>query len=185
MKAISHLFWIWKFLNNPGLRKTYFKPSKFSDNQGSQIFHWSAGLSVQRDLHDRTNLHWSRAWQISLISITAIVSVGTNFSEILIKMPKLSYNKMHLEMTSAQHQPFSVGLNVLNNGLLTMANFLFMGPYWSLLTIYHVICIHFYIFGLLNYVLVMEKLAQLIYPLSSGLLHWHWTNHRKKRSSIW
>ena len=40
--------------------------------------------------------------------------VGTNFSEILIRIQALSFKKMHLKMSSAKWHPFCLSLNVLN-----------------------------------------------------------------------
>ena len=39
--------------------------------------------------------------------------LGTNFSEILIKIDTFSFKKMHLNMSSAKWQPFCLGHNVL------------------------------------------------------------------------
>ena len=46
--------------------------------------------------------------------ILLIWFLGTNFSEILIKIHKLSFTKMHLKMSSAKWRPFCLGPNVLN-----------------------------------------------------------------------
>ena len=45
--------------------------------------------------------------------ILLIGPMGTNFSEILIKIHTFSSKKMHLETLSAKRQPFCLGLNVL------------------------------------------------------------------------
>ena len=39
--------------------------------------------------------------------------LGTNFNEILIEIQTFSFNKMRLEMTSAQRWPYCLGFNVL------------------------------------------------------------------------
>ena len=41
--------------------------------------------------------------------------LGTNFSEIFIRIQTFSFKKMHLKMSSAKWLPFCLGLNVLNN----------------------------------------------------------------------
>ena len=41
--------------------------------------------------------------------------LGTNFSEILIKIQTYSLKKMHLKMSSEKWQPFCLGLNVLTH----------------------------------------------------------------------
>ena len=43
--------------------------------------------------------------------------LGTNFSEILIRIQTFSFKKMHLKMSSAKWRPFCRGLNVLNHWL--------------------------------------------------------------------
>ena len=45
--------------------------------------------------------------------ILLIWSLGTNFSEILIKIHSFSFKKMHLKMSSGKWRPFCLGLNVL------------------------------------------------------------------------
>ena len=40
--------------------------------------------------------------------------LGTNFSEILIKISTFSFNKMRLKVSSVKQRPFCLGLNVLN-----------------------------------------------------------------------
>ena len=45
--------------------------------------------------------------------ILLIQPLGTNFSEILIKIHKFWFKKMHLKMLSAKCHPFCPGLNVL------------------------------------------------------------------------
>ena len=39
--------------------------------------------------------------------------LGTNFSDILIRIQTFSFKKMHLNMASAKWRPFCLGLNVL------------------------------------------------------------------------
>ena len=46
--------------------------------------------------------------------ILLIGPLGTNFSEILIKILTFSFKKMCLKVSSAKRQPFCLGLNVLN-----------------------------------------------------------------------
>ena len=43
-----------------------------------------------------------------------ILTLGTNFSEILSEIHAVLFKKMHLKMSSAKCQPFCLGLNVLN-----------------------------------------------------------------------
>ena len=47
--------------------------------------------------------------------ILSVGPLGTNFNEILIRTQTFSFNKMQLKMSSETWQPFSIGLNVLNN----------------------------------------------------------------------
>ena len=61
------------------------------------------GLSPGR----RQAIIWTNA------GILLIGPLGTNFSEILIKIITFSFKKMYLKMSSAKRQPFCLGLNVL------------------------------------------------------------------------
>ena len=45
--------------------------------------------------------------------ILLIGPVGTNFSEILIRIPTFSFKKIHLKMASGKWQPFCLSLNAL------------------------------------------------------------------------
>ena len=45
--------------------------------------------------------------------ISLIGPLGTNLSEILIKIHTFSFKKMHLKMSSGKRRPFCLGLNVL------------------------------------------------------------------------
>ena len=49
--------------------------------------------------------------------ILLIGPLGTNFSEILMEIHKLSFKKMHLKMSSGKWRPFCIGLNVLKTPL--------------------------------------------------------------------
>ena len=49
--------------------------------------------------------------------ILLIGPLGTNFSEILIKMYTFSFKKMHLKILSGKWRPFCLGLNVLSRKL--------------------------------------------------------------------
>ena len=62
------------------------------------------GLSPCR----RQAIIWTNA------GILLIRTLGTNFSEILSKIPSFSFKKMHLKMSSAKWRPFCLGLNVLS-----------------------------------------------------------------------
>ena len=48
--------------------------------------------------------------------ILLIGPLGTNFSEILIKIHAFSFKKMYLKMSSGKWRPFCLGLNVLSYG---------------------------------------------------------------------
>ena len=61
------------------------------------------GLSPDR----RQAIIWTNA------GLLLIVTLGTNFSEILIEILTFSFKKMRLNVSSAKRQPFCLGLNVL------------------------------------------------------------------------
>ena len=63
------------------------------------------GLSPDR----RQAVIWTNA------GILLIGPLGTNSSEILIKILAFSFKKMHLKMSSAKWRPFRLGLNVLSH----------------------------------------------------------------------
>ena len=56
---------------------------------------------------------WRQAIIWTNAGILLIGPLGTNFSEILIKIQTFSLKKMHLKMSSAKWRPFCLGLNVL------------------------------------------------------------------------
>ena len=62
------------------------------------------GLSPVR----RQAIIWTNA------GLLLIGTLGTNFSEIVIKIRILSFKKMGLKVSSAKWRPFCLGLNVLN-----------------------------------------------------------------------
>ena len=61
------------------------------------------GLSPGR----RQAITWSN------VGILLIGPLGTNFSEMLIKINIFSFKKIHLKMSSGKWRPFCLGLNVL------------------------------------------------------------------------
>ena len=99
----------------------------------------SYGVSILRigEKTDQVLTHWGRVTHICVGKLTIIGSdnglspgrrqaiiwtnaailligpLGTNFSEILIKIYTFSFKKMHLKMSSAKWRPFCCGLNVL------------------------------------------------------------------------
>ena len=56
---------------------------------------------------------WRQAINWTNAGILWIRTLGTIFSDILIKIHKFSFKKMHLEMSSGNWLPFCLGLNVL------------------------------------------------------------------------
>ena len=56
----------------------------------------------------RQTIIWANA------EILLIGPLGTNFSEILVKIQTFSFRKMHLKMSSGKWRPFCLGLNVLS-----------------------------------------------------------------------
>ena len=58
---------------------------------------------------------WHRAIIWTNAGILLIGPLGTNFSEILIKIHTFSFRKRHLEMSSGKWQPFCLSLNISNH----------------------------------------------------------------------
>ena len=54
--------------------------------------------------------------------ILLIGPLGTNFTEILIKILEFSFKKMRLKLSSAKWRPFCLGLNVLNTDAMPVHN---------------------------------------------------------------
>ena len=79
------------------------------------------GLSPDR----RQAFIWTNA------GILLIGPLGTNLSEILVRIQTFSFKKMHLKMSSAKWRPFCLGLNVLS---LTDAHM----PQWTGTSLVHV-----------------------------------------------
>ena len=57
--------------------------------------------------------HQTIIWTNAGIFSRLIQTLGTNFSEILIKIHTFSFMKMHLKMSSAKWRQYCLGLNVL------------------------------------------------------------------------
>ena len=55
----------------------------------------------------RQTIIWTNGW------ILLIGPLGTNFSEILIRIQTFSFKKMHLKLSSAKWHPFCLSLNVI------------------------------------------------------------------------
>ena len=55
--------------------------------------------------------------------ILLIIPLGTNFSEILIKIPIVSFKEMRLQVSSAKRRPFCLGLNVLKQFSMESVDF--------------------------------------------------------------
>ena len=63
------------------------------------------GLSLGR----RQAIIWTNAW------ILSIGPLGTNFSEMLIKIYTISFRKMYSKMSSGKRRLFCLGLNVIKS----------------------------------------------------------------------
>ena len=95
-------------------------------------------MPFAKEVHMACLTHWSRVMHICVRDLTIIGSDngllpgqrqaiiwtnarilfighwGTNFIEILIKIPTFSFKQMHLKMLSAKWRPFCLDLNVLS-----------------------------------------------------------------------
>ena len=80
------------------------------------------GLALDR----RQAIIWTSA------GILLIGPLGTNFSEILVKILIFSFKKMHLKMRSRKWRPYCLGLNVLNIVISWHGNtFITSVPLWG------------------------------------------------------
>ena len=99
--------------------------------------HWQCCNKTAGYLQNILLTHWGRVTHICVGNLTTIGSdnglspgrrqaiiwtnarllligpLGTNFSEILIKVLTFSFKKMRLKVSSAKRRPFSLGLNEL------------------------------------------------------------------------
>ena len=80
------------------------------------------GLSSDR----RQAIIWINA------GILSIGPLGTNFSEILIKILTLSFKKMRLKVSSAKRRPFCLGLNVLTESLHSLTVKTYAAVLWTI-----------------------------------------------------
>ena len=139
--------------------------------------------------------------------ILLIERLGTNFSEILIGIQIFSFNKMRLKMSSVKWRPFCLGLNVLNTWINVtrqweIPTFLIPGQWsndtrvhniktrglnWCInsslsyleCSTFHEICAQFYcVLFCCGYIWFFLWIHRSFYPYSSGILHWHWGNHK-------
>ena len=93
--------------------------------------------------------HWGRIMHICIGNLTIISSdmacrlagaeilligpLGTNFSQMLIKIHRFSFKKMHLEMSAAQWSSFHFWLNVLTHWNQVMHKFISkLGHLWTM-----------------------------------------------------
>ena len=54
----------------------------------------------------------------TIVGLMSIEPLGTNFSEILIKIQNSSFTKMHLKISSAKRRPFCPGEDELTQGFM-------------------------------------------------------------------
>ena len=79
---------------------------------------------------------WHQAIIWTNAGILWIGPLGTNFSEILIKIYTFSFKKMHLKMSSGKWRPFCLSLNVLMGYDTVCGDFWIPGVYLMLLAIH-------------------------------------------------
>ena len=81
----------------------------------------TTSICVSKLTINGSDISLSRGWHQAIIwaniGILLICPSGTNFSETLIEILKVSFKKMHLKVPSAKWGPFCLGLNVLSKCL--------------------------------------------------------------------
>ena len=85
------------------IRHTFINSLRSIDACKLTIIGSDNGLSPDR----RQAIIWTN------VEILLIGPLGTNFSEILIKILTFSFKKMRLKVSSVKRRPFCLGLNVL------------------------------------------------------------------------
>ena len=102
--CMTHIYWNMVPDLTQGCRETHICVSKLT------IIGSDNGLSPGR----RKAIIWTHA------GLLLIVPLGTNFSELLIKIYTFSFKKMHLKMSSGKWQPFCLGLMCSVNTIYTI-----------------------------------------------------------------
>ena len=101
--------------------------------QTDTCWHWVMHICVSKltiiglDNGLSPSQHHAIIWTSA--GILLIWTLGTNFSEILIKIITFSFKKMHLKVLSAKQQPFCRSLNVLTNSILPLYIWPMDGPH--------------------------------------------------------
>ena len=123
---IKESFWINTMIEQTKclVRKTllvwyHYDKTWLCDTYNGMLTHWGRVTHIyvsNLTIIGSDNGLWPGRCQ-AIIWINAGISLngplGTNFSEILIKILTFSFMKMHLKVSSAKWRPFCLGLNVL------------------------------------------------------------------------
>ena len=84
-----------------------------------QLSHWGRVTHIYVSnltiIGSDNGLSPGRRQAIIWTNIGILLTLETNFSEILIEMYKFPFKKMHLNMSSINFRPFCLGLNLLRN----------------------------------------------------------------------
>ena len=105
--SILYLLMPW-WLKEPWHQQTWYWPNN-TEYFLSSFIGSDNGLSPGQ----RQAIFWTNA------GILLIEPLGTNFSEIWIKIYTFSLEKMHLKMSSTKWRPSCLGLNVLSSSSMT------------------------------------------------------------------
>ena len=120
------------------------------------VTHMCAGKLTITDSDNGLSPGWRQVINRTNAGILLIRPLGTNVSEILIQIQKLSFKKMYLKMLSAKWHPFCPSLSVLTHwGLWHMyvkLNWVIIGSGNTLLIIAWVI--KFMVWHLMNLIMI-------------------------------
>ena len=103
MASLDDVLRFWRLVGEANLGFTHWGRVSYIYVIKLNIIGSDNGLSDGR----RQAIIWTNA------GILLIWLLGTNFSEMLVGIPKFSFKKMHFKTTSAKRQPIFLGLNML------------------------------------------------------------------------
>ena len=105
--------------DDPDQRRIYAEPGLLVSYIMNLLTHWSrvTHICVSKltiiGSDNGLSPDWRQAIILTNTGLLLIGPLGTNFSEILIKILTFSFKKMRLKVSSAKRRSFCLGLNVL------------------------------------------------------------------------
>ena len=117
------IVWFALFYHNLAIHVNPIRKSKISSIENGStryLTHWSLAMCIcvgKLNINGSNNGLLPARCQVSIWTSAGILLIGplrSNFGEILIKVLRFSFKKMHLKMSSVKWQPSCLSLNVLS-----------------------------------------------------------------------